>query len=424
MSTNSNSDSASKPASTKVAKIKEGVLGNVRELSFGTLDQQESQDRFKTFCRLSYNEEEKARTLSYVRELNSRRFRIDLPGHDGQNSTAREWVDLDEPNIAGIIFEDSHDQAHKVVYFCVNTPPEFYRRYGQATLQTKADLSPIMRSLQLATMEENEAGAAKSERNVLPCRISHPSILHDYEGEDVDICGVPWVVQYSRVLKVKYQELQVFSVPSYEPCLSEAQSQALFVFASPAIISSERSVTNIVKTIRKNMTRVQTVNPPICRLGVLKLLYNCHVPATSTEVTSLMDQLPNATSFETNVASRLYTNKVRRLYAEALDKISQYVELSHIRALRRLYAKARKPRLPTSPIGTLHEPFKAISDAFNEDNFKLRVVSRPKSRSLGVFDVLVYPSHIGLRGPRDPPSNSITDRYAYVIDRFVRVIFC
>ncbi|KAF4472950.1 RNA-dependent RNA polymerase [Fusarium albosuccineum] len=43
--------------------------------------------------------------------------------------------------------------------------------------------------------------------------------------------------------------------------------------------------------------------------------------------------------------------------------------------------------------------------------------------SSGVFDVVVHPSHVEIQGPIDPPTNSITDQYRDIIERFLRVRF-
>ena len=283
------------------------------KISCGTLDQD---NKFETFYRWTHTPEHKSRALSYIGDSWPRKFRVCLTDTDHGS----ECMDFHESNIQGLIFEELNSSFSQVILFIVNRPPQFYRR---------------------------------SEESVY-CRITHPSSMHEPKGSDVDICDVPWIIQYSRVFKVEYEKSQEFNFQSYEPRVRDEQKKTLFAFTHPGIKDSGRTVCDIIETIRSNIKLTPKAFPPYhshsCQPAIIRLLYNCNIPATSVEATSLIHSLLKIDFTESTCTCRLYT--------VALNRVSRDMEKSHIRALRRLHAELPQdaPKLPKEALGKLAQP--------------------------------------------------------------------
>lgn len=407
---------ATKLPGPALPKIRYGRIGHIYEVSCGTLDED---NKFETFHRWTHTPERKSWALSYVGDSWPRKFRVCLTDTDQGDLIGSECMDFHESNIQGLIFEESKSLHSQVIYFIVNRPPQFYRRNEEPLSQAFCSTSVSNDS----TGSTNGSWTKEGESGAVYCRITHPSSMHELKGSDVNVCDVPWIIQYSRVFKVEYKKSQDFNFQSYEPRVRDEQKKTLFAFTHPGIKDSGRTVCDIIETIRRNIKLIPKAFPPYhshsCQLAIIKLLYNCNVPATSVEATSLIHSLLKVNTPKSTCTCRLYTM--------ALNKISRDMEKSHIRALRRLHAELPQdaPKLPKSPLGKLAKPVEALSEMLESDYFTKEKERRqwPQICPHGIFEVIIYPSHIELEGPKDPPSNSITDQYGRIIDNFIRVRF-
>jgi hypothetical protein len=91
------------------------------------------------------------------------------------------------------------------------------------------------------------------------------------------------------------------------------------------IAESKRTISNMTRTIRKNIRGISKLFTPYltgCQLGVVKLLYNCNVPATSPKTTSFLNKLKDHG-----------LSRHSRQYSERLHKMSEDINTSHFRAL-------------------------------------------------------------------------------------------
>ena len=414
ITTAQNTVEATKPTGPALPKIHYGRIGHVHEVSCGTLDED---NKFETFYRWTHTPERKSRALSYVGDSWPRKFRVCLTDTDQGDLIGSECMDFHESNIQGLIFEESKSPYSQVIFFIVNRPPQFYRRMEESLSQAYCSTSVFNDS----TGSTNGSWTKNGESGAVYCRITHPSSMHELKGSDVDVCDIPWIIQYSRVFKVEYEKCQNFNFQSYEPHVRDEQKKTLFAFTHPGIKDSGRTVGDIIETIRSNIKLIPKAFPPYyshsCQLAIIKLLYNCNVPATSVEATSLIHSLPKIDFPQSTCTCRLYT--------EALNKVCRDMEKSHIRALRRLHAELPQdaPKLPTELLGKLAKPVEALSELLESDYFRMKSRLRPQICPHGIFEIFVYPSHIELEGPKDPPSNSITDQYGRIIDNFIRVRF-
>jgi hypothetical protein len=360
--------------------LRDGQIGDLYKVSCGTFNDK----KFETAHAWSY-EGSKFKKLSYFDDAKLPKFRICLPEED--LGTPLEWMDFHESNVRGLIFGHSKIQTHQVVYFVVDKPPQFYQRC-----------------------------------NLVNSRISHPSSLQRYADDELDVCGVPWIIQYSRVFKVEYIDNrdQSFDICTVHPLQMKKQMEGELFFSFEQyldIAESERTVSDMVSTIRSNIRHISKLFPPYltgCQLGVVKLLYNCNISATSPETTLLLSQL---------IGHGLPRHS--RQYSERLHKWSEDINTSHFRALEDfqwdpdsiILGDTRTPDEPRRK--PLYGPL------FPDVPTDLAVESTQwhEDSSPGIFEVLVYPSHIEIRGPTDPPLNSVRDEYRYHIGRFLRVKF-
>lgn len=295
---------ATKPPGPALPKIHYGRIGYVHEVSCGTLDED---NKFETFYRWTHTPERKSRALSYVGDSWPRKFRVCLTDTDQGDLIGSECMDFHESNIQGLIFEESKSPHSQVIFFIVNRPPQFYRRNEESLSQAYCSTSVSNDSTGLT----NGSWTKNGESGAVYCRITHPSSTHELKGSDVDVCDVPWIIQYSRVFRVEYEKSQDFNFQSYEPHVRDEQKKTLFAFTHPGIKDSGRTICDIIETIRSNIKLIPKAFPPYhshsCQLAIIKLLYNCNVPATSVEANSLIHSLLKVDSPESTCTCRLYT---------------------------------------------------------------------------------------------------------------------
>ncbi|KAK3361011.1 RNA dependent RNA polymerase-domain-containing protein [Lasiosphaeria ovina] len=371
--------------------LRNGRIGRILRVSCGVFEDSKKFDGSKVFeSAWSYVPDGRPEfvELAYLGDARPPKFRVSLPG-DSQRG--REWMDFHDSNLRGIIFEATGDWNHRVVYFVVDKPPQFYRA---------------------------EAPGHKSGKS----RISHPSSLEvDPEYVDISVCRVPWIIQYSRVFKVEYQQVQDFNPRSFTPRLGKERKELLSWFEAPRIETSRRRTKDIANTVRTNLSRIATIIPRYCQVGVAQLLYNCNIAATSDKTTIFLENL---------ISSIKKTDKLHlRIYAESVNKMGRDMNTCQVRALRQLhftnfanfsnFTITRRLPLPIpSP------PEYAFAQQFDSRHLEIEETRGDREPvSLGLFQVLVYPSHVEIEGPVDLVRNSVTDQYRDALERFIRVKF-
>lgn len=172
-----------------------------------------------------------------------------------------------------------------------------------------------------------------------------------------------------------------------------------------------------------NMKRMFSVQRlPECRLAVLQLLYNGNLSAISEETTSIIDDISNAGQ---NIGF-LFTDGVdlseERSFCEAYQASAQKMGTVLLRALRRLYGTSigefKTPQTlkgtPIEPRQVIREQIDALRGGYSTHWSKLP----PKA-----FEMLIYPSHVELGGPKFLGLSSITYKYLKHFNRFLRVRF-
>ncbi|KAF2820140.1 hypothetical protein CC86DRAFT_126040 [Ophiobolus disseminans] len=126
----------------------------------------------------------------------------------------------------------------------------------------------------------------------LPRRFPSRSIGENDRNDD----DVSWILQYSRVFKIEYEEAQVFNVTTYQPSLSQQQKETISGLDYPAIDigRSKREPWSMLDRISFNIwliTEFRHHTP--CHethIGMLKLICNCVVNAASEEATTLIQK--------------------------------------------------------------------------------------------------------------------------------------
>ncbi|KAH6989694.1 RNA dependent RNA polymerase-domain-containing protein [Ilyonectria sp. MPI-CAGE-AT-0026] len=377
--------------------LRDGPIGYVHKVSCGTFNDR----KFETAHVWSYDEKSSFKRLSYFGDVKPPKFRVCLPEEKRRGSLKREWMDFHESNVRGLIFERPEGQTRGlrksgVIYFVVDKPPQFYRR--------SEGLRPC----------QSISNALDPET---PSRIPHPSSLQVHADDELDVCGVPWVIQYSRVFKVEYRKARLFTMVGVQFRLEERERKRSFICCEhPAIKESGRSISDIASTIKSNIQKVSTLFPPYligCQLAVIKLLYNCNISATSPETLSDLRQ------------SDIQDIRHSRKFSELLHKRSEDMGTSHVRELQGFFKSSsdtpdyRYFQLP----GTSVDNNVTNSPRISSSDLAIESTEWHEGLSPGIFEILVYPSHIEMQGPLDSPNNSITDQYRHLIGRFLRIKF-
>ncbi|KAF4452569.1 RdRP-domain-containing protein [Fusarium austroafricanum] len=359
--------------------LRNGLVADIRKVSCGTFNGA----KFDVAHTWQYTQETTFRTLSYFGDAQPSKYRVCLPD---EQLSSYEWMDFHETNIQSMIFErpDAHS-AHCVMYFVLNKPPQFYGMADDGNSSTS------------------------------PYRMARPSCLQSYADYDLDICGVPWVIQYCRVFKVEYDGYQNFSPDSVRPMLQTENREEWSCFEDYGIKETNCIASQMAATLRSNIDQVSRIFPENmngCRLAVLKLFYNCNISATS----------PRAPEFLNAILGNGLPRDSRH-FGETLNRASERAKTSHGRAVE-IHHQFHNidPMHVTGLYG--HERSDNHFPVFPDmDNLTYDLVQQEGRSSPGVFDILVYPSHVEILGPVDPPSNSVMDRYQDKVERFLRVRF-
>ena len=233
--------------------IQDGQLGRLHKVSLGNFDEDH---KFETTYTWTYEEEDRFRVLSYLGGISDPRFRVCLTHTDQEGMPNWEWMNLREFNIQGVIFEkleEEHPDDRRVIYFVVDKPPQFYQR-------TQAALSPpsaIFPKPSVTTAGPHHQIRRPSK--LVHSRISHSSSMKSLRVDDLDnlnICNVPWIIQYSRIIKVEYEQKQVFDIVSYTCRLSQPLNRPLFSFEYLRIVKSKRTTSAVASTVKMNMLKI------------------------------------------------------------------------------------------------------------------------------------------------------------------------
>ncbi|RSL51671.1 hypothetical protein CEP51_015169 [Fusarium floridanum] len=360
-------------------------VGHISKVSCGSFNGEKC---FEVAHTWSYDKKSKSPALSYFDDARPPKFRICLPK---EKSAGWECMDFYEPNIRAVIFEKEESsqkkksRKHQVVYFVVDKPPQFYQRIEEASVASS-----------------DSCGLSTSRSRPVTYRISHPSSLQEYVSNDgLDVCGVPWMIQYSRVFRVAYKREHGRGFNQERPWSNLERGYRIFHHAQVKL--SKRTTSKMKDALRENLKLVTDTFPPYltgCQLGVVKLLYNCNLSPTLQETAKFLEStikpLPRHS----------------RRYSEQLHKKSDQMGKSHIRSLERLLEDGIFQRAKDT------EFFFPGTEGWSAESRDDHNASSP-----GVYEILVYPSHLEIQGPMDPPTNSVTDQYRYLIGRFLRVKF-
>lgn len=385
-----------------VKAVRDGVLGDISTISCGNFDHN---NHFETTYKWLPNHGSSFNKFSYYGDAFPKKFQVCLTESGPGKPFKWEWMDLHESNIRGMIFEHPKPQSPKRrgIYFVVDKPPQFYQR---------------------TQVDNDQAGDGKTR--YVTTRISHPSVTMQAPPGNSDICdvvGVPWVIQYSRVFKVEYEHRKELTLTSYEQRLSQTQKDNLISFHYPNIEQSGRTVEEMILTLCNNLEYAKNVIGGVLHapldfpIAVLKLFYNCNLCPLLEETTSARERLPEI--LRDGVPS--YDWEYLRTFVDALQRSSQVMETSHLRALRRLHASpSANPKIPQRPVQPPVEPAEALSQQMTSEVLgRVPLIPYPSE----VFVVLVYPSHVQIQGPVAQGPNSVIEEHRAKIGRFIRIRF-
>ncbi|KAI1110431.1 RNA dependent RNA polymerase-domain-containing protein [Nemania sp. NC0429] len=343
-----------------------------------------------------------------------------------------EWMDLYESNLQGVIFESPPGGANPkthVVYFAVGKPPQFYKaRWESAPIPQKPP--------------NNAPGASDPIRHRIPyphfdVSKRNPEVDQHQQmlgtGNQLDVLGVPWTVQYSRVIRVEYEPRREFNLQTFAQHLSQPLKETIISLQLPKVGVSKATGPEVRKRYEDNMKDLQRLfdskiwlHSIGCRISVLKLFYNCSISILTEEFNEFIKELESADAKPIDdlkdVKGKTKAN-VDWFYIQGLNVAEKEIRTSQIRSLLTFEAqvKASKPPPVTrdsrqymvrSPDGgntrliTEREPINPIPHIRYHLQAKSSSPSRANQR---VFEVLVYPSHVEISGPILPVPSSITE---------------
>ena len=376
-------------------------------------DKSDHEDTFATTFTWKFGKENRFRDFSYFGDLLPTKFRVRLTESQKGEPLSLEWMDLHEPNIRGVVFEKPRDadQNRSVVYFVLDKPPQFYRRTRKEYI-TEPEVSSK------DALRNNEARPAD-------LRIPYPSMSHDPEHSrnGFEELGIPWAIQYSRVFRLEYERIEIFNFRTLWRILSEAQKKSLYAFEHPRFETSSWKYSEMQETLRSNISGIRNLFGRSffgSQVAVVKLFYNCNPCEFLTESVPSLDR-----DIASEMKKLVPTRSQYRLYNESFNKMARVLGSYQLRCLHRFYngLAPNVPRLPLVEAKTGLDPDMAFQEVFRTYYWDKEAKRGSENISPGVFELLIYPSHIELEGPVDPSRNSITDRCKGSIEHFLRVRF-
>lgn len=372
--------------------LDDGLIGYVRSVSCGTINENNVfQTTFK--WNLLPDPQRQYREFAYFGDVRPQKFHVPLSTSPDPAAFKLEWMDIHDPNILGLIFDDGQDDDDDLdkVYFVLGKPPQFYER--------------------IFDMQNNK---------FVNSRVCRPSSGPQFESLELDASDVPWIIQHSRVFRVEYERAVDFSLQTYEPRLSDTRQRHLISFHHPGIPVVEGTLGQMRDLLRANLDDIKSQDKHGSGQylqALFRLIYNGNVCAMLGESREAIEWL---------VRNDYYVNSSVWIACEVLTKAGQDMKLSQFRALHRLYEKVLPNeekgefKLPERLMDTGTEPELTLEMHFDLSSWRqknLRFTKPP----IQVYELLVYPSHLELEGPIDPNSNSIIERYRS--ENFLRVRF-
>ena len=455
--------------------IRDGQVGRVLSVSCGRFDED---GLFETHYTWGPGGEPDLGLFNYFGDVQPKKFTCGLTKVTPQ----WEYMDLYSENINGLVFERpvDPDQHHRVAYFVIDKPPQFYEYspaegYEPDTKEDKADggedeadqdedeadigdseaeaehyeAHPEVREVEVEGLEaeghnlndHEDQGHQEYQLRHAHSRMEFPSMPDLYQPNNRQnrlelphtIPTVNWAIQWSRVYRIQYAPIQEFDFASYHPRMSKQQDTTLFCFDHPIIQQSARSPEDVAKMIRMNTTKLpHTIKllhklyragarlTTTTRLSIYALLFNCNAVPTSKETEWLLDHL-------INLGSQLAPN-LSRTFADTMIKFAQDVGTEHLRSLQRFYtllevSERDAPRSPSRMQGLTTDLKSQYWRTFESSDFSYAIDSAAKDNSTGVFELQVFPSHVELQGPIDPGPSSVIDAHKEQIENFLRVRF-
>ncbi|KAJ2982763.1 hypothetical protein NUW58_g6374 [Xylaria curta] len=366
-------------------------IGVVREVSFGMFD---TTSTFETTYVSQYN----GGSFTHHTNIHRPKFRIHSTEWN-ENQFEKEWMDLHESNLQGVLFEERRPQnlECRVVYFVVDKPPQFYE-----------------------TTRENDAPDHDAGR-IIHSRIPCPR-YRIWKSENPNECqlGVPWAIQYSRVIRVVYQRGYELGPETLKLRLSQRHMKTLFLLQIPRIEVFPLQVPGLSQKLNTNKKRLKNLFNSSdllksnigCRIAVLKLFYNF-----GNSESLINDPVLGLRVTRQVLPPEPYTD---RFYAKCLNKAAKDIDTTQVRSLRKFYDSLEGENRDNS---TGPENYQGVLVNISSC-FEHFFVENEDPPSQGIFELLVYPSHVEILGPIDlVVSNSITDQYHRRLYELLRVRF-
>ncbi len=185
----------------------------------------------------------------------------------------------------------------------------------------------------------------------------------------------------------------------------------------------KRTFDDMCDALNRNMESIKDIFAPYhyleCQMAVLKLLYNMNISPISTEAAEVIRLI---SQYRHRITRQERGSIERRWLCESPNQCAEAIEISHVRALRNLYAMhTADERLPGGHVLDPVSPYNVIEQQLK--TFEYKAIMFDGNIDLSVFDATVYPSHSEIVGPITPSMSSITERYRRSLHRFLRVRF-
>lgn len=392
--------------------IHDGQVGKVLSISCGRFDEER---RFETHYTWKATAPADLGPFNYFGHVQPKKFTAGLT----EVSDKWEYMELYAENIRGLVFErpKDPDQRHRVAYFVVDKPPQFYLYALAKNHEGQKQQANRMSHVHSRTPSPSMPGIYPP-----PSGQKFGTELH--RSAKTAIAEVNWVIQWSRVYRIQYVPIQELNFDSYQSHLSKEQEITLFCFDHPIIERSPRTPIQVQQTMIANTTSFSNLAQDITitvKLSIYALLLNCNAAPTSAETGLLIDSLID----RGKRGSGLQPNYIRA-FCNTMIKFAQDVGTEHLRSLERFHRllEASAPKCPhkQSQRGTreLQEQYRRM---FESHEWKFIIAGTPKYSSLGVFELQIYPSHVELQGPFDPPPSFVIDTHKKRLEDFLRVRF-
>ncbi|KAI8623262.1 RNA dependent RNA polymerase-domain-containing protein [Xylariaceae sp. FL1651] len=308
-----------------------------------------------------------------------------------------EWMDISLPNVSGMIFGSASGETQEL-YIVVNKPPQFYRRSlgssGRGSADNNLPSGAVVPDGFITTLLVREKGH----------RIPFPEM----EQLAPEVCGIPWPIQFSRVYRFEISKIQPkFDKLSIMNEISLSAQYTAYIFDCSTIRPTDGRQ-NTATAIKEAVQKIDAYALQ-CRLGLYMLLYNCNIqPSDMGLVDSALGKLGKDFRDTPTVQD---TNFLHTLLAFGAEKMGT----SQLRELKRIYHGTDSGARDDART-VIVEPLTALRGS----NDALKSYHKDETT---VFNLLIFPSHIEIQGPRDVPFNSVTAEFRNEAWRLLGVRF-